>query len=390
MTSTMTAMVRPSSDRAIDRIWRSPWLVALALTVLAAVPRTVFPGLSEFKLDESTAVLSALDAIHRHILPLQGQGSSVAGAAVGQLLDDLVAVVLAVWPDPRVVVATIGLLNAIGVGLTYVICLPRFGRRTALFAAILFAAGAWPIVFSRKIWPNDLLGPAAVVGLWGLLRAVDPKTKVPGLGRSWIAVAALISLNFGAWPEVVVPLAATIALPRTRQGRAGLWSLAGFAVFAISVVPRVRDTLAILSGLTSGVSRSATIDLAPFTYIAQLAGTDAFQLLAGPSNAFVEPAGLAVFVDPILRDLLVAGAVVALVRWIAGIKAQRQFLSAEGIVLLWWLSPAVASVAHGPIAVYVHHFVGTFPTQFILIAIAVDAIERCTRGALGRIVRYRG
>src|SRR5258708_39460296 len=154
MTSTMTAMVRPTSDRAIDRFWRSPWLVALAVTVLAAVPRTVFPGLSEFKLDESTAVLSALDAVHRHIVPLQGQSSSVGGAAQGPLLYDLVAAVLAVWPDPRVVVATIGLLNAMGVGLTYIICLPRFGRRTALFASVLFAAGAWPIVFSRKILPN--------------------------------------------------------------------------------------------------------------------------------------------------------------------------------------------------------------------------------------------
>jgi hypothetical protein len=374
----------------IDRVSRSRWLVAAFLTILAAIPRTVFPGLSEFKLDESVAILSALDAIHQHVIPLQGQSSSVAEAAQGPLLYDLAAAVLAVTPDPRFVVATIGLLNALSVGLTFVMCAPRFGRRIALFASVLYAAGAWPIVFSRKIWPNDLLGPAAVIALWGLLRALDPKTRIPGLGRTWVALAALVSLNFGAWPEAVVPAIAMIALPRTRQGRAGLWSLAGLGAFVLSVIPRVRDGLAILGRLTSGTGRGYPIDLSPFGFIVQLAGTDAFRLLAGPSEGFVVGAGPSTASDLVLHWLLLAGAVIALTQWMRGAVTHQQLLSAEGIVLLWWLSPAAASVVHGPIQVYVHHFAGTFPTQYILIAVAIAAIERMGGRGLEHLSRLGG
>src|SRR5579872_3641821 len=101
------AVTWSSASRWPARWWRSPWWVALVLTVAAAIPRVIRPGLSEFKLDESVAVLSALAALHRHVIPLQGQSSSVAGAAQGPLLYDLIAGVFAVWPDPRLVVITI-------------------------------------------------------------------------------------------------------------------------------------------------------------------------------------------------------------------------------------------------------------------------------------------
>jgi hypothetical protein len=369
------------------RLAQSRWLVAGLLALVAALPRAIFPGLSEFKLDESTAVLGALDAIHRHAIPLQGQGSSVPGAAQGPLLYDLVAAVLAVAPDPRFVVMTIGLLNAASVGLTYLMCSPRFGPRVALYASILFAAGAWPIVFSRKIWPNDLLAPAAVVALWGLLRALDPDTRVPGLGRTWLAVAALVSLNFGAWPEAVIPAAALVVVPRTRTGWARWWSLAGLTVFAASLVPRVGDAFAILVSLTHGSARDPAFDVAPFSYIVQLGGTDAFRLLAGPSDGFVAASAPAATIDPVLHWLLLVGAAIAATRWGSSIVRRHQLLTVEGIVILWWIAPAVTAVDHGAIAVYVHHFVGTFPTQFILIAIAIDGIERGIRLVISRDTR---
>jgi hypothetical protein len=352
----------------------SAWLIGGLFAGLAAIPRVIWPGVSEYKLDESTAVLTALDALHRHVVPLQGQGSSVAGAAQGPLLYDLVAVVLAIQADPRLVVATIGLINALAVGLTYVACCARFGRRAAFMTAVLFALGPWAVVFSRKIWPNDLLAPAAAVALWGLLRAMDPKTKVPGIGRSWVALAVLVSLNFGAWPEAIVPAFATIALPRTRRGRAAIWSSLGFSVFAISLVARLADIRAILTALLARPGGGRDLNLAPFAYIVQLAGTDAYQLLAGPSAAF-QPGWPIDLVGLALRVTLFASAATAIVHLVW----RRVFRSSaeldECIVLLWWLAPAVASVAPGSIEVYVHHFVGTLPSQFILIALGISRIE---------------
>jgi hypothetical protein len=359
---------------AVQHAVDSTWLVAGAIALLAAIPRVVWPGISEYKLDESTAVLSALDALHHHALPIQGQGSSVAGAAQGPLLYDLVAVILAVQPNPRLVVVVIGLINALAVGLTYVACCDRFGRRVAMLSAILFATAPWAIVFSRKIWPNDLLAPAAVVALWGLLRATNPKTAVPGLGRTWVALAALVSLNFGAWPEAMVPALATIVLPRTRQGRAGIWSLLGFSVFVVSLIPRLTDIRAIVAAVLARQGGAPAINLSPFGYIVQLAGTDAFQILAGPSTAFddgqaIPSIGLG------LQVLLLIGAATTSVRLVSAAIGRATRRLDDGLILLWWLAPAVVSVAPGSIEVYIHHFVGTFPTQFVLIALGITRIE---------------
>ena len=364
------------------------WATVLLLTLLAGVPRLVHPGLAEYKLDESTAVLAALNAIRQHVIPLHGQGSSVPGAAQGPLLYDLVAVVLLIRPDPRSVVATIGLLNALAVGLAYLVLRRSFGERIALIAATLFASGSWAIVFSRKIWPNDLLAPFAVIALWGLLRAIDSQVTVPGLGRTWVAVAGLVSLNFGAWPAVLGPALAQVLLPRTRRGAAFGWSMAGLVFFLATLVPRVPDVLAILAHLLAGSRTASALDFSPFSFVVQLAGPDAFQVLAGPTAGLARSSPSTAWLGVTLEGLLFFGAAVAVARvGLAWRRRGRCAIQPELIILFWWLTPALVAVPHLGIAVFIHHFLGTLPTQFVLIALSVDAMASGARKGLSRVTR---
>src|SRR5579883_654432 len=368
------------------------WAITLFLILLAAIPRMIRPGLAEYKLDESTAVLAAFTAIQQHTIPLHGQGSSVPGASQGPLLYDLLVLVLAIRPDPRVAVVTIGLLNALAVGLAYRALRRPFGERVAFFAAVLFAGGSWAIVFSRKIWPNDLLAPLSVVALWGLLRAIDPKTVVPSLGRAWVAVAGLVSLNFGAWSAVLAPTLVQMLVPRTRQGPASRWSLAGLAFFLATLVPRLPDMRAILSHLLAPARASNMLDLTPLSFVVQLAGPDAFQVLAGPAGDFARITARTIWLGPALQGLLLFGGGVAVARlafrWRQStIQRMPRAIEPELVILFWWLVPALVAVPHLGIEVFIHHFLGTLPSQFVLIALGVDALAAGASRLLARFIR---
>ncbi len=383
------------------------WAVAGFLACLAAAPRVVRPDLVEYKLDEATVVLNARAIIQDHVLPLHGPASSVPGLAHSPLLYYIVAPLLALQPDPRVAVLGIALVNALAVGLAYVVVARAFGNRIALISSLLFASGSWAIIFSRKIWSIDLLAPLSVVALWGLLRAIDTKTRTPGLGRTWVALAAMVALNYSSWP--LIPLAALLQLtiPRSRQGRALLWSLLGASVFLPPLVILAPSLIRIGARLAS-LSSGSAIDPTPFDFIVQLADPTGFLVLAGPSGDLDHQLLAARLLQPLLRALLFLGAGVSLVRAITAIVGARVAFQArarpldatitrmdqpwstgrlawtpEAVVLLWWLAPAVAA-SYRIVPVYVHHFADTFPTQFILIALGADLVARAIAGLATR------
>lgn len=366
------AWARRSANDQMIRVWAP----ALALAVLAAVPRLIQPGLAEYKLDESLAVLNAITILHQHALLTQGQGSSLSGAAQSPLFYYFVAAVLAIGQDPRAVVLAIGLANALAVGFSYVVVARAFNARVALLTAVLFAGSSWSIVFSRKIWPNDLLAPLAVVALWGLLRALDSTTARPGLGWSWLAVALMGSLNLSAWPLVLEPALVQIVVPRTRRGRALVESLLGLATLGFAVALALPTFAVILVDLTAGSGQPRTLDLSPFSFIVQLVGTDAFDYLAGPAGIVSAPGDLNSLVGSVLRLGLFLGAGVALGRTVQGwIRRKRSVLTPELVIILWWVTPAAAAIDR-PVQVSIHHFLATVPCQFILVAIGIDWLAR--------------
>lgn len=370
------------------RLPPSSWLGAALLASLAAVPRVIRPDLVEYKFDEAMVVLNARAIVQDHLLPRHGQASSVPGLWHSPLLYYLVAPFLAVSPDPRLIVIGIGLANALAVGLAAVVFGRAFRPRVGLLTALLFASGSWAIVFSRKIWSIDLLPPLSVVALWGLLRAVDPRTKTPGLGRAWLALAVMAALNDSAWPLAVVVVLVHLLAPATRRGPALRWSLLGAAVFVaplLIVVPRLIRLIARGPRLVDHVLSGGALDLSRLGYLVQLGDDSAFQVLAGPSNDFATETALAAALIPLLRALVITGALVAAIRaakrW-RSIEPRRP--SPELIVLLWWLVPGLTAL-QPIVTVYLHHLVETMPTQFIFIALAIDQAATLAQAGLRRV-----
>jgi 4-amino-4-deoxy-L-arabinose transferase-like glycosyltransferase len=158
--------------------------VALAIILLVAgVARMGWPGLTEFKADEARLLGLALDMAEGQF---QWRGiSSSVGFPNFPMSVWLYALPLIVWPHPYAATLFTGLLNTISVFGCYWLVRRYWGATAALSAALLYAVSPWAIIYSRKIWAQDLL-PLFVVG-W----AIGAALAFVESRRRWIVVHLL-------------------------------------------------------------------------------------------------------------------------------------------------------------------------------------------------------
>lgn len=137
----------------------------LFILLLAAYLRLSYPGIVEYKRDEANLSRLALDVAHGRAFHLLGIGSSV-GFPNAPMNVYLLAVPY--WFDDSPILATqfIGLLNVGAVLALYIVARHYYGIIPALLAALLFAANPWAVIFSRKIWAQNMLPVFVVLVFW--------------------------------------------------------------------------------------------------------------------------------------------------------------------------------------------------------------------------------
>ncbi len=187
-------------DHAIE------WLMLAAILLLAGLLRLGAPGTVEFKRDEAALSLLALDIASGRDLPLLGIGSSV-GVPNSPLSAWVLAIPYALSHDPQVATAFVGLLNVAAVLGVYVLARRYYGPWAALVAGLTLAAGPWAVIYSRKLWAQDLLPSFAVAALAaGILGFLEKKRAGQLLFLPLLAVAGQI--HFAAL--VLLPAAALL------------------------------------------------------------------------------------------------------------------------------------------------------------------------------------
>ena len=162
--------LQPATQRT--RIRPVEWVVLVAIVALAATLRLARLDLMEFKADEAAAIAIAAPIVNGGHWPEVGLVSSV-GIHNPPLFLYLVAVAMAVSFNPEFVTGLlVGGLAVLGVALTFIVIRPRFGAFAALSAAALFACSPWAVLYTRKIWAQDLL-PVFLVMLLQVLFVVS-------------------------------------------------------------------------------------------------------------------------------------------------------------------------------------------------------------------------
>jgi hypothetical protein len=219
-------------------IWlrRVPWLLLIAGSVL----RLAWPRDMEWKFDEkwmfakAQRVADGVDA-----WPWVGMPSGVGLENPG----------LSIWPfallaraihDPVVMTQAVQVLNVLalwGFALWVLSSWPNDDRELGLWGVALFAVSPLPVLFSRKIWAQDLLPILLLPWLWG-----HAKRELRGGAFAWGLFGALLgqlhmSGFFAAGALFVVTL-----LHDRGKFRWLPW-LAGSACGALSLMPWLRFVL---------------------------------------------------------------------------------------------------------------------------------------------------
>jgi len=184
------------------------WFFFCAILLLAGLLRMGWPGLTEFKQDEAHLYALALDLAEFKAFPWRGISSSV-GLPNAPMSVYLYALPLFVWKSPLAATLFVGALNTASVALAYGMARRYWGPRAALISALLYAAAPWAVIYSRKIWAQDLL-PLFVVGyiFSGLLAFVDSRSRWSV--AHFVLLAVIIQIHFSG--VALLPLTALLLL----------------------------------------------------------------------------------------------------------------------------------------------------------------------------------
>lgn len=357
-------------------------LPVLAIVAVAAAVRFVRLDLMEFKFDEAEACRLALHVLGYSepgvgsFFPTEGLQASVA-VPNPPLFVYLVAVPLAVVRSPLAAAAAIAAANVFAVWLCAVAGTRIYSRFVGLVAAALFAVAPWCVVFSRKIWAQDVLPLTGTLFLLEL-HALVVARKERAAATLLLLLAAATQLHFSALVLAALVLPAFVAAREVVSRRAVALGLGGAVLLYLPFL--VAHGGALLHGNAHSASTppdlphrfASTVHLT-----AAVSSADELSGLVGSSFRLAEPVGL------VLGAIAFAGLVLAC----AGARAgPRRRLRA--LILVWYVLPA-ALLTVLPLSAYIHYFIVLLPLPFLGIAVALEALRpRLATAAVAAVCLY--
>lgn len=351
---------------AINAFTHRDWLMLGLVLLVAGAARFCYAGITEFRLDEATLSLLAQGAADGSV-PLTGMPSSV-GLPNTPISVYVMTIPYAISDSPLFATLFVAALNVVGVGLLWAIAHRYFSPRVGLFAGLLYAVNPYAVLYSRKIWAQEVHTPfflaAVFIGLYGFVE-----------GKRWAQVVCLplmvfaLQIHFAA----LVLLPVWLALVWLGRKRLAWWAVAlSIAIAALTLVPyalglnaALQENPGLLSNLTEGDDGSITLSndaldsLLAFATAAPLTGEDALFVMDGWRQ-------IAQFSGVILAGVLFFCGWVALF---------RRHLRLGLVVLAWVLLPLLAfTIAWTP--VFPHYFIASIPVLLLLVALGADAVLR--------------
>lgn len=160
----------------------------LIVIVLSAIFRLTNLDLIEFKTDEAGNLLLASRLLFGHPLPPGGLATSV-GILNPPLFNYLLLPFTFISINPKFITFIIAFTNTLAIGFLFLIIKKYYNQSLAFIVSLLIAFAPWAILFSRKIWPPDIVLPFAVVIFYSIHKIItEKKTKF------WIPLSAFLLL----------------------------------------------------------------------------------------------------------------------------------------------------------------------------------------------------
>lgn len=352
------------------------WAAVLGLLLLAAGLRMGWPGITEFKADEARLLSLALE---------MGQGtwavrgiSSSTGFPNFPMSVWLYALPAWVWPHPYSATLFTGLLNTLAVGGGYWLARRYWGVGAALAATLLFATSPWAVMFSRKIWAQNLL-PLFVM-VWAISAAL---ALVEGR-RWWLAVhvvslAVAVQVHLAAVGLVPATLVLLIVFRRRVDWRPLVVGVALSVLLAAPFLLYLAPRLGEANPLGSGTGERIPLSADALRYATMISAGNDLHSLAGPQQfqAYLDGLPPLAPVHAVWIGLVLGGIV-----WLA-VAARRAWAdpsSQAGVILLVWLLAPMVVFLWPWTPVYLHYFIALLPAPYLIAGVFVAAILARAKG----------
>lgn len=163
-------------------------LLFLVIVACAALFRLTNLHLVEFKTDEAINILLAARPLFGQPLPPGATLSSI-GIMNPPLFTYLLSPITLISLDPRTISFFIGLANTLAIGGLFLTVKKYYGRRVSLITSLLLSFSPWAILYSRKIWMQDLLVPFFVPFFLSLHKLVVERKQ-----KYWVVYVASVLL----------------------------------------------------------------------------------------------------------------------------------------------------------------------------------------------------
>ncbi|HRQ12893.1 MAG TPA: glycosyltransferase family 39 protein [Promineifilum sp.] len=348
----------PAARSRFMGVARGEILVILLILIIAAVTRLGRPDLTEFKADEGRLMTLALEMAGGEFA-WRGISSST-GFPNAPMSVWLYALPLRLWPHPYAATLFTGLLGVAAVGGTYWLTRRYWGVRAAAVAALMLTVSPWAIIFSRKIWAQDLL-PFFAVG-WAIgatLAFVEGRKAFLLLHLVCLAIAVQIHpAAFGLVPATLLFL---LVFRRRVDWR---YVFLGGGLAALTAAPFLwylfgrRQAEGGLSLSSGGAVRPISLD--SLRLIFTISTGEGARSLAGAGHNGLPG-------ETIVRWLWLAWIVCGVI-WAIRQLIGRWDIPASKVAficLVWFFVPALAFVWQWT-PVYLHYFIAVMPAPFVL------------------------
>ncbi len=348
------------------------WGIGLIL-LLAAILRMGLPGLTEFKADEARLFTLALEMVETRTLAMRGIDSSV-GFPNAPMSVWLYALPLFLWRHIYAATLFTGLLNTVAVAICYGFARRYWGARAAAIAALLFAVSPWAVLFSRKIWAQNLL-PFFVI-LWGVSAVygfIEGRSKF--VAAHLLLLSVVVQIHFAGISLIPVTIILILLFWRRINWKSlFLGAVLGILTAAPFYLYLWRNGFSSAQLPSVGEAANRAISWAALQLAAMITVGSNIHSIAGP-EAFQEL--LARLPDMRFVFWLWGGLwLLSFVYLLVSAGKERKSVPSQAVfvLLLWMLISTVFFLSWQSSPVVLHYFIPLLPAPYIAIGICLDQI----------------
>lgn len=335
----------------------------LFLVALSLFLRLYHIDYMEFKHDEALNSFKAATLAKEGLIPLSS-GASSTGITEPPIFMYLLAVPFLFTGSPVGAAAYIALWNVAGIVLAFFFAKMYFGIRGAFMATALYAVNPWQVLFSRKIWTQNLLAPFVILFLFFLFLSLFKKRS------KWIIIAGLvlgIVLQLHMSAAYALPVVAILVWIRRKQVNASHLSAAVILMllaFFPYILLQARADFSDLRTAMLVIQKESTFHLDATTLLFQIFTTWGFDYSLGRS--------FSAFEAEIFRLKIVDMTAIGI--FIFSLVTGAFFRKREYLYLLAWVAGGMLFLFIVKTPLAIHYFLSLFPVCFLLLGATLDWI----------------